>query len=77
MPNPSDIHPPGWWEPDYDYDDDPYPEDNEDEGDMEEYSDCGFDTELKRCHHAGSESCQFRCPYHDMFHKQIEEEIPF
>lgn len=69
--------PTGWWNPDFNeeldgaYDDQDYEESEEIE------FDCGFDPDLRRCHHAGSESCQFRCPYHDMFHKQIEVEISF
>lgn len=77
-------YPTGWWNPDPDEElMDDYFDDNEyDPPDDEEFFDCGFDPDLGRCHHAGSEGCQFRCPYHDIYHqdKYIEgtlTELPY
>lgn len=58
LPNPEEYHPPGWWEPDDGEDD--FPEDDLEED--EEYFDCGY-IPGEGCTMAGSEDCDFECPY--------------
>lgn len=62
----SGIHPPGWWDPDLDPEDDYFPQDNLEEKDFE----CGFVPNDGECRLMGSTHCEVECPYRDLFFRR-------
>lgn len=55
-------------DPNYDYDDWLYSTYDSDEVPDEEDFDCGWLPDEERCSMAGTEDCDFECPYHDVHH---------
>ena len=68
IPDYPKYHPPYWWEPEIDEDEVIESEIN---GGDEEDFDCGY-VRGEGCSLAGTEECDFECPYRDVLYNRVD-----